>query len=89
MPDLVPPLRPCCGKTRQSKSHLSILIVQSRVSGNLLSSLFIYLGGSILATSLDAVEGKLFELWKGKVTEAVMALHGHPWLLWSEVMGQR
>jgi hypothetical protein len=42
MPDLVALLRPCCGKTRQSKRHSSILIVQSRVSGNLLSSLFIY-----------------------------------------------
>jgi len=41
-PDPVAPSRPCCGKTRQSKRPSSILIVQSRISGNLLSSLFIY-----------------------------------------------
>ncbi len=41
VPDPVTPLRPCCGKTRQSKRLLSILIVQSRISGNLLSSLLI------------------------------------------------
>jgi hypothetical protein len=37
-------LQPCCGKTWQSKRQLSILIVQSRISGNLLSSFFIYFG---------------------------------------------
>jgi hypothetical protein len=41
VPDPVAPLHRCCGKTRQSKRLLSILIVQSRVSGNLLSYLFI------------------------------------------------
>jgi hypothetical protein len=40
VPDPVAPSHPCCGKTRQSKRLLSILIVQSRISGNLLSSLF-------------------------------------------------
>jgi len=43
VPDPVALSRPCCGKTRQSKRLLSILIVQSRISGNLLSCLFIYL----------------------------------------------
>jgi hypothetical protein len=40
VPDLVAPLRPCCGKTRQSKRLLSILIVQSRIGVNSLSCLF-------------------------------------------------
>jgi hypothetical protein len=42
VPCPVAPSRPCCGKTRQSKRLSSILVVQSRISGNLLSSLFIY-----------------------------------------------
>ncbi len=41
VPDPVAPLRPCCGKTWQSKRLSSILIVQSRISGNFSSSLFI------------------------------------------------
>ena len=41
VPDLVASLRPCCGKTWQSKRLSSILIVQSRISGNLLSCLLI------------------------------------------------
>ncbi len=41
MPDPVALLQPCCGKTQQSKRLLSILIVQCRISGNLLGSLFI------------------------------------------------
>ncbi len=41
VPDPVALSHPCCGKTRQSKRLLSILIVQSRISSNLLSSLFI------------------------------------------------
>ncbi len=40
-PDPVAPSRPCCGKTRQSKRPSSILVIQCRISGNLLSSLFI------------------------------------------------
>ncbi len=36
-----PCLRPCCGKTRQSKRPLSIITVHSRNKGNLVSSLFI------------------------------------------------
>ena len=37
--DPIAPSRPCCGKTRQSKKLLStIIIVQSRISGNLLST---------------------------------------------------
>jgi hypothetical protein len=43
VPDLVAPLQPFCGKTRQSKRLLSILIVQSRISGNLVSNLFVLL----------------------------------------------
>jgi hypothetical protein len=50
VPNPVAPLRPCCGKTWQSKRLLSILIVQSRISGNLLSSLVIY-----TATNPDAI----------------------------------
>ncbi len=42
MPCSVAPSWPCCGKTRQSKRLSSILVVQSRISGNLLSSLFIH-----------------------------------------------
>ena len=42
VPDPVAPLRPCCGKTRQPKKLSSILIAQSRISGNLLSSLFYF-----------------------------------------------
>jgi hypothetical protein len=38
-----PRLRPCCGKTRQSKRPSSIIIVHSRINGNLVCSLFIYL----------------------------------------------
>ncbi len=41
VPNPVAPLQPCCGKTRQSKRLSSILIAQSRISGILLSSLFI------------------------------------------------
>jgi hypothetical protein len=42
VPNPVAPLCPCCGKTRQSKRLSPILIVQSRISSNLLSCLFIY-----------------------------------------------
>ena len=38
-----PCLQPCCGKTRQSKRPQSIIIEHSRINGNLVSSLFIYL----------------------------------------------
>ena len=37
-----PRLRPCCGKTRQSKRPSSIIIVHSRINGNLVCSLFIF-----------------------------------------------
>ncbi len=45
VPNPVAPLQPCCGKTRQSIKLSSILIVQSRISDNLLSSSFFYLFG--------------------------------------------
>jgi hypothetical protein len=44
-PDLVAPLQPCCGKTRQSKRPLSVLTIPHVDKNNLLSSLFIYPSG--------------------------------------------
>ncbi len=48
MPDPVAPLQPCCGMTRQSKKLSSII----NISGNLLSSLFIWMSSIINWTQL-------------------------------------
>ncbi len=73
VPDLVTPLQPFCGKTRQSKRLLSILIVQSRISGNLLSSLFIY---TLTCDSSDT-RGMNFGGWCGTLTFARAVVQGY------------
>ncbi len=60
-PNPVAPLQPCCGKTRQSNRLSSILIVQSRISGNLLSSLFIYILQFAQCQHINNLEGMTME----------------------------